>query len=175
MCSKHYYRWRTHGDPLKTIMRSPGGLLAELQAAAHATGDECIIMRFTGRPFIDYEGTWMNASRAVWTIRHGDPGERHVLHTCHRGEEGCISIRHLYAGDNAQNMRDKVEAGRSARGELNAKHKLTAPQVQEIRRLIAAGQSYRVIGERYGVTKKSIGDIGTGKTWSWLPPKEGPA
>lgn len=116
----------------------------------------------------------MAASRAVWFIANGDPGELHVLHRCHRGKEGCINIQHLYLGDRERNMRDMVEAGRSLRGERNTENVLTTTQVQEIRRLLAAGHSQRAVAAQYDVVQQTISDIHTGRNWAWLPsPTEG--
>lgn len=172
-CRKHYARISRHGDPHTTIKRGKGVLLAELQRAARATTEECIILRAgQGRPCTRVNGKGMLASRAVWIIAHGDPGERHVLHTCHRGEEGCVNIRHLYLGDNDQNIRDMVAADRSTRGERSANAKLTAPDVLEIRRLLAARHSKAAIAERYGVTRSLIYQIDKGRIWGWLTPDE---
>ena len=118
-CKKHYDRWLRHGDPLVVAGRGQGVFLAELRAAGEATTDECIILtrRGTHRPVAKLNGTLMLASRAVWILKHGHPGEQHVLHRCHRGEAGCINIRHLYLGDNDQKVRDMVTAGRRGKSD----------------------------------------------------------
>lgn len=172
-CRKHHDRWLRHGDPLKVAKRGKGALLAELKAAAAATGNECIILTGSNaRPITKLEGKFMLASRAVWILAYGDPGEEHVLHTCHRGDEGCINIRHLYLGDNDQNIRDMVQAGHSTRGERSGTHKLKAHQVQQIRRLLRAKTPRATIAARYGVDPKTITLIKTGETWAWLPDPE---
>lgn len=170
-CPKHYGRYLKHGDPLKVAKRGKGVLLAELRAAGTASTDECVILTAGEgrRPTATLDGKYMLASRAVWILVNGDPGGAHVLHTCHRGEAGCINIRHLYLGDNGQNIRDMVEAGNSTRGQRSAQHKLTAPQVQEIRRLIADGTPYGTIAARYGVSPSTVYQINAGKVWAWLP------
>jgi hypothetical protein len=48
----------------------------------------------------------MNASRAVWWIANGDPGNLNVLHRC--GDDDCLNIRHLYLGTIADNSIDTV-------------------------------------------------------------------
>lgn len=170
-CNKHYCRWRKHGDPLTKASRGNGGLIAELRGASRATTNECLILPAPsgGRPMINHNGTQMATSRAVWIIAKGDPGEKHVLHTCHRGQEGCANIRHLYLGDHERNMLDRDEAGRNVRGEDVGTSKLTAQQVQEIRKLHAAGTSFRAVAARYGVSRSAIEGITTGRTWAWLP------
>jgi hypothetical protein len=152
--------------------RAKGGLLAELERAAKATSSACLILTgYVGRPNAVINGRGMLASRAVWILAHGDPGDRHVLHTCHRGQEGCINIRHLYLGDNDQNIRDMVAAGRSTRGERSAQHKLTRRQVQEIRRLMAAGVPQRAIAREFGVSRATCSSIKHGRVWGWLAPE----
>jgi len=113
----------------------------------------------------------MLASRAAWILAHGDPGAYHVLHTCHRGDEGCISLRHLYLGDHRRNMADMVEAGRSAdnHGERNPRAKLTADQVREIRRRYAAGGiTHLALAAEFGVAKGTVTCVLNGQNWSWL-------
>lgn len=172
-CRKHYARVLRHGDPHTVAKRGKGMLLAELKAAAASTSDTCIILTTRGshRPIAKLDGTLMLASRAVWILSDGDPGEAHVLHTCHRGEAGCINRRHLYLGNNDQNVRDMVEAGHSTRGERSGRHKLKAVEVQEIRKLIANGMPYGAIAGRYNVSSSTIYQINAGKVWAWLAPE----
>ncbi|MEC3995000.1 helix-turn-helix domain-containing protein [Actinacidiphila sp. DG2A-62] len=169
-CQKHYARFLRHGDPLTTATRGKGELIAELRAAGAATTNECIILATRGstRPVAKLDGTLMLASRAVWILANGDPGEAHVLHTCHRGEEGCINLRHLYLGDNGRNIADMVTAGRSTRGERSGMHKLKEPEVQEIRRLLRDQVPREVIARRFGVSGSTVYQISAGKTWGWL-------
>ena len=174
-CSRHYARWREHGNPLARRQRGPGQLLAEVEAAARAETDECVFLTgFAGRPSVKLNGVRVTASRAVWIIACGDPGEKHVLHTCNggSGESGCINRRHLVLGDEERNSRDKVEAGNSTRGERMVRHVLKEEQVQAIRRGLAAGTTKAVLAKEYGVSFWTIRDIETGKTWSWLSPED---
>jgi hypothetical protein len=165
-CKKHYERWLRHGDPLVVAKRGRGALLAELLAAGRATTDECIILtvRTQHRPTAKLDGTLMLASRAVWILAKGDPGELHVLHTCHQGDEGCINIRHLYLGTNMQNVQDMVDAGR-ARGGRQGNRKLKPEQVAAIRQEHAAGANPVELAERYGVSRYTVYQVARGDTW----------
>ncbi|MFE0763695.1 hypothetical protein [Streptomyces smyrnaeus] len=153
-----------------TATRCNGGLLAELEAASQATTEECILLgtRSDERLMTKHDGTMMAASRAVWIIANGGPGEAHVLHNCHRGADGCVNIRHLYLGDHERNMRDMLEAKRNVRGQHVGSAKLEAWQVQEIRRLLTCGKPIRAIADQYGVGRTAIHSIRTGRTWGWL-------
>lgn len=171
------YEWsRTHGwtDPSgRPRKRRVGDLMQELTAAARATSGECIILAgYATRPKVLNCGRFptraraLHASRAVWMIANGDPGEAHVLHRCHRGEEGCINIRHLYLGDNDQNIRDMVGAGRQSRGTGRHSAKLSDAVVQEMRQTYAAGGvSYAALGARYGVSETQAHRVVTGTNW----------
>lgn len=173
------YQWSRNNDGVdpngRKRKRGWGQVLAELRAGAKATTDQCVMYSgHADRPSVDYQGTRMSASRAVWFIAKGDPGDAHVLHTCHQGDEGCINIRHLYLGTHLRNIQDAVDAGRTARGQRNGTNKLSPEDVQEIRAMLARGFSQRVIGDRYGIKQQAVSDIKTGKNWAWLPPEPRP-
>lgn len=115
----------------------------------------------------------MNASRAVWILAHGDPGEQFVLHACGRGVEGCLNINHLYLGDPAQNGRDTARDGRrkgiaTVRGERAPKAKLTADSVREIRRRSKSGESRTALALEFGVSQPAISHIVLRKTWTHI-------
>lgn len=171
VCNRCRLRIKKYGSPHVTSIRAPGQAQAEIRAAALVTTDECVI--FDGhqsRPNVYLNGTLMLASRATWIVANGDPGALHVLHTCHRGAEGCISLRHLYLGDHGRNMADMADAGRAAdnHGERNPRARLTEEQVREIRRLRSAGATGRGLAAAFGVAPSTIWDIVYGKNWGWL-------
>lgn len=172
---------RNSGIPARARLHGPGELLALVRAAAVATAEECVIPRGWRprpgrRPMVKLDGQLMPAARAVWTLAHGDPGELHVLHTCHGGDgsQGCITIRHLYTGDNEQNSRDRVEAGRQARGEGHGCHILAEEEVREIRRRHVPGTgpynrgNTRALAEEFGVGTTTIRAVIRGEKWGWL-------
>lgn len=111
----------------------------------------------------------MSASRAVWFIAEGDPGEAWVLHTCSRGWQGCVNRRHLYLGDAAQNSRDMVAAGNAATfnaGEGNGNSKLSAVQVVEIRQRYALGGiRQKDLAKEFGVGRSTVSEIVNQRLW----------
>ncbi len=181
------WKWsREHGRSPdgRPYVRTDGELLPALRAAARAAGNGCVILNGLGYRWTTalVSGRQINAARAVWMLAHGDPGEAFVLHTCHRGEEGCISIRHLYLGDNARNMADMVEAGRATkanRGELSAVAKLTREDVHAIRERYVKGARYphpgsaRAIAGEYGIGAGYISVLAAGDRWAWLDAANG--
>ena len=74
----------------------------------------------------------------------------------------------LYWGDSRQNQADCTRNGTrpSRQGVLNTQAKLSAADVQEIRRLLAAGLSQPQIAKRFGVTSNMICRIHRGKAWA---------
>jgi hypothetical protein len=113
---------------------------------------------------IPFQGSRENAHRYSFLAHGGtiEPGQQ-VLHSC--DNPICVNPAHLRAGSVADNMRDKVERGRQARGESNGKTTLSDAQVIEIRERFAAGELQRVIGERFGVTQLVVSTIVRGKWW----------
>ncbi|MER6978886.1 hypothetical protein [Streptomyces carpinensis] len=142
----------------------------QMEAAAYATTTECIVLEgFAERPTVMYEGVHMMAARAVWIIRHGDPGDHDVLHRCNNGSgaHGCINISHLKLGDHTENMRDRnvTESFHSI---------LTGEQAREIRErwvpgvdLLFRGNT-RQLAEEYGVSVQTIREVGRGASWKHL-------
>ena len=61
----------------------------------------------------------------------------------------------------SENMRDKQR-------HLMAKKKLTAADVQEIRRSLREGISARSLAKKYNVDKANVARIRDGKIWAWL-------
>jgi hypothetical protein len=169
-CNLHFARAERTGSPyvVKVVRRAQGSVRELLdQAAAHDGGD-CFLVPGPdgGRLSVSYLGKPMTAARAVWAIRHGeDPGEAHVLHRCHRGDEGCVSGGHLYLGDHTQNMVDMVESDRSTHGERHGQARLTEHQVREIIRRARAGENQRVIAEEFGISQTHVSNLKNGKAW----------
>jgi len=54
------------------------------------------------------------------------------------------------------------------RGERSGKSKLKEPQVREIKRRLALGETQASIAERIGTSKSTVMFINTGRTWAWL-------
>ena len=86
-----------------------------------------------------------------------------VRHTC--DHPGCINPAHLLIGTHAENIRDRDERGRTAKGERVHTAKLTEDQVNAIRSAVASGECKAAIARRYGVSRTSVYKIGAGLTW----------
>jgi hypothetical protein len=136
----------------------------------------------------------LSASRASYEIFVGPvPHGLVVRHRCDNG--WCVNPLHLEIGTHADNVRDRVDRGRSAtgdrsgprrmpetrprgdahysrtrphlvpRGERASGAKLVATDVLSIRSAYASGEPMRDLATRYTVTKRTIAYIVARRTW----------
>lgn len=104
------------------------------------------------------------AHRFSYQVTHGPiPQGLWVRHKC--DTPACVNPAHLELGTPADNTHDSMRRGRMPLGEARPAHKLTAANVEEVRRRIAAGESSRMIAAAFNVSDSTIGDIRTGRTW----------
>ena len=95
------------------------------------------------------------------------PPEIETRHLCN--VPACVNPEHLTFGSNADNVRDRNEADRQAKGVDHGKAKLTEEQVIEIRsRYAAGGTTQQALGDEYGVTHQLISYIVRRENWSHL-------
>ncbi len=111
---------------------------------------------------------WKNKSikahRASWEIYRGEiPLGLQVLHRCDMPQ--CVNPDHLFLGTQKDNNDDCHRKGRnrSAVGEKQHLSKLTASNVLEIR--TSPYCTLEKLGDKYGVTKSTIGRVLSRKTW----------
>lgn len=115
-----------------------------------------------------YGRVWVNgkrigAHRAYYEHYVGPiPNGFVVLHLC--DVPLCVNPNHLRAGTQKENVQD---AGR--KGRLNNPRKLSKNQVIKIKTLIIEGELlHREIADIFCVTRQTIGDIKSGKSWRWI-------
>lgn len=127
-------------------------------------------------------GRESSASRVAWMLHHQlpIPDGLVVRHTCDNG--WCCNPAHLLLGTPAENSRDMVERGRSARGDRNGARlhperilrgenainaKLTERKVRTIRRFYELRLlDQQALAEIYGVAKCTISAVVTRRNWS---------
>jgi hypothetical protein len=175
LCRKDYKRARRAGT-LPTKTRRNGEAQAIIEQGAASPGDgPCVMLLAANRPKTTLDGVTMSASRAVWIMANGDPGNAWVLHTCGRGTEGCVRLGHLYLGTAQQNTDDRLDHGAHFTGSRHQNAKLTEEDVRAIRATPRApagrprkGASYVTADElaaRYGVSRGAIAAIQNGRGW----------
>lgn len=123
-----------------------------------------------GYAHIDYKD-WL-AHRLSFAVNKGPiPDGLLVLHKC--DNPPCVNPKHLFLGTHQDNMTDKVRKGRQPRGEQNSNVKLNDQLVAQIRQELAERtQTNTAIAMRYGVGRKAIDAIESGRNWAHIP---GPA
>lgn len=88
------------------------------------------------------------------------------LYVCHHCDNRlCVRPGHLFLGTHTDNQRDMVAKGRHQHGERHAQARLTADDVQGIRRRAAEGWSSKTIAAAYGVSRHHVGAIIAGRFW----------
>lgn len=89
---------------------------------------------------------------------------------CHRNDIPTDNrVSNLYWGTMKDNATDSVRNGRTFRGERCHAAKLTASQVQEIRRRYALGGiSQQALGDQYGLPQETISAVVRRKSWTHI-------
>ena len=113
------------------------------------------------------------AHRWIYQEVHGVTLDRldFVLHSC--DNPSCVNVNHLRVGTGADNTADMDARHRrnplGAPGETNAKAKLTATQVLDMRQRHANGaETYASLAREFGVSETAIKFAITGRNWSHL-------
>ena len=108
-------------------------------------------------------GRLVLSHRFAWERSNGRTADGQVVrHRC--DTPACVNPDHLIAGSIADNVRDRDERGRTARGRHNGRAELNEEAVREIRRRLL-GESQASIAHRYGVNARVIFDIKHGRLW----------
>ena len=126
-----------------------------------------------GYGVVSWEGKTWGAHRLAWTLTFGTVSDgQWVLHHC--DNPPCVNASGgcLYLGDHEQNVADKVDRGRQVDGERHGRAKLTAEEVEEIRRRYifpscegAHDSNARTLAKEFGVDRKQIQRLARGEAW----------
>ncbi len=120
-----------------------------------------------GYIYLGRNGKLLRAHRMEWEKYYGSiPESLCVLHVC--DNPACINVEHLFLGTTAENSKDMVRKGRSARGERHGSSKLTEKDIFQIRELLREGILQKEMAKTFDVTDTTISDIKLGKSWAWL-------
>lgn len=88
---------------------------------------------------------------------------------CHRCDtRSCVNPGHLFIGTPADNTTDCVNKGRQSKGASRWNAKLTAEQVQEIRRLDAS-MTRTAIAKKFRISRPVVQKVCDRKSWSHVP------
>lgn len=173
-CSRHYRRWRRHGDPSvckKTPNDEARRYYEDIVLAYRGT--ECLMWPYD----VDRHGyarmmiQGRNKSVARLTCEHANglpPTPNHdAAHSCGRGHMGCVATKHLRWATRKENVADTLEHGTRNRGSRNGRSKLIEAEIIEIRRLQDQMTQQSLAG-RFGVSRHHISNIVNRRSWDWL-------
>lgn len=171
LCRTHYYRCRTHGDPLLG-QPTKGARAAWIRDNAGHKGDECLFWPHTSpgvRSTLQFRGRKMSASRAMCLEVWGEPPtpDHESAHSCGNGHLDCLNPQHIRWATRSENAADKLQHGTHNRGSRNYCARLREEDVLRIRELIGT-RMQKDVAQIYGVSKTTICQIATGRTWGWL-------
>jgi hypothetical protein len=103
-------------------------------------------------------------SHYIYRRFRGKIPENHIImHVC--DSPTCINPNHLKAGTILENIQDKVDKGRQARGEKQRLAKLTEGQILAIR---ADTRSLRLIAKDYNIDYTHVSAIKRRKVWKHI-------
>lgn len=185
-CSKHYQRFRSHGDPNKLLVLRNGTKEQKFWPFVLKT-DGCWLWTAPlvggyGRAFL--KGKAIKAHRLSYLIHNGEiPKGLLILHNC--DNTACVRPDHLYAGTVQNNTDDRESRGRSnipsrsgenhwmnkkpekvAHGERFNRSDLTSKKVIEIvTEFLAGGITQAALAEKHGIGRKNLNLIIKGKIW----------
>ncbi len=173
-CSKHYQRYKKHGDPHKSDWRKLKGSNLEEKLRFNSIEDEngCWIWqgaRFSNKYGCINVGKRRNrlTHRLAYELWNGEVSSD--LFVCHHCDQPlCVNPNHLFLGTDQDNMNDKVKKGRGncGRGENQGSSILTEKEVQQIKYFcLVKEMSQRKIARLYKVSPQGINDIIKGINW----------
>jgi hypothetical protein len=144
------------------------GALQRISARAYHAAD-CVETTYStdrcGYAVFSIGGLRTQIARYLTAIKEGISYEDYSWqsrHTCDNPR--CINPAHLISGTAADNANDKVERGRSTRGEKSASAKLTVLDVIALRLFPQVPAT--VFAEWFGVTARAAQQARSGATWS---------
>jgi hypothetical protein len=123
-------------------------------------GDASVCWEWTrpckDRPYFTVQGEKLLSYRIVFELVHGPLAEGELVrHTC--DNPICCNPYHLVRGTHEDNMEDVKERDR---------HGMPSHVVRAIRKLLAEGRTQDDIASLYGISRKTVSAIKTGRTKS---------
>jgi hypothetical protein len=110
----------------------------------------------------------VRAHRYSWELRYG-PILSSIALVCHKCDNPrCVNPDHLFLGETYDNMRDRDQKERQARGIKSGNAKLNEDQVKYIKQLINEGLSDSEIFNIIPIRKSTIWSIRNKKSWKHI-------
>lgn len=113
-------------------------------------------------------GTHGLAHRKSYEYAYGPISKgKQVCHTCDNRK--CVNPEHLFLGTITDNMEDKVNKNRQAKGSKIASAKLTEELVHDIRKMRLQGNDYQSISSKFELTWDCVRRICKDDVWNHVP------
>lgn len=110
-------------------------------------------------------GSIAKAHRVAYEIVHGPiPAGMYVCHRC--DNPACVNPHHLWLGTNDDNLKDRQNKERQARGERSGRTLMTSEAVREIRLSPPDDIGW---ARRLGVSKSTVRCARIGRSWRHHP------
>lgn len=112
------------------------------------------------------DGIWVKryAHRVSFVLAHGHDAVPACRHRC--DNPPCVNPGHLQLGTNTDNIRDRVERGRSIVNKGNAR--LRPSEVRAIYALRASGRSTRNVASEFNIGATTVSNIWHRRRWPEL-------
>jgi hypothetical protein len=158
-CQKHYDNNKKYGDPLVgKNSQNKAGTKEYIYENSEIDINCCWLWKRSknkGYGQSDFKGKHIKAHRLSYLTFVGEiPNNLHVLHNC--DNPACVNPKHLFLGSHQDNMNDKVNKNRQAKGEDVGNSKLVQKEVDEIRILWSAELEERAKGKGAQLTQKEL-------------------
>ena len=113
-------------------------------------------------------GSTRRAHRISWELHRGPiPRGKQVLHTCDC--RLCVNPAHLYIGTNLDNIRDKVERGRTTAGRVMGRPRVYAKLTpDDVRCIRSSSATCGTLADALGVHPNTILDAKNRVTWKYI-------
>lgn len=109
-------------------------------------------------------GSHLSAHRVSYEQKFGPiPKDKFALHTC--DIKCCVNPDHIFLGTQKENMADKVNKNRQAKGEKHGMHKLTKEQAIEVKS--GTADAYE-LANKFDCSVSTIRQIRSGLYWKHL-------
>jgi hypothetical protein len=160
-CHKHYEKNKKYGDPLVgKNSQNKAGLEEYIYENSEIDINGCWLWKRSknkkGYGESYFKGKHIKAHRLSYLTFIGEiPNNLHVLHNC--DNPSCVNPKHLFLGNNQDNMKDRNNKNRQAKGENVGSSKLLQKEVDEIRTLWSAELEERAKGKDFQLTQKELG------------------